>query len=160
RAGRHQRMAAAQPAAALAERPARPLAARAHFPRALAALRPRPRLGAAAPRAARLRRVSFPARGAGVGSPAGQGNHRVEGSVAAPCAGSAGAPAARSSTRLVGLFGRPDAGRTWFTRGLLARRARLANRVVFGEGELAVAVAVGPVEPHGHRLVPRPPPLP
>jgi hypothetical protein len=71
-----ERVVVARPAAALAARPVRALPRRAHLPVALAALRPRPRLGAAAPRPARLRRAPLAARGAGFRSPAGQGDRR------------------------------------------------------------------------------------
>src|SRR5439155_26161108 len=80
---RYQRVAAAQPPPALAERDPRAFAARAHLPVALAALRARPRLGAPAPCPARLRRAPLAARGAGFGPPAGESDHRFARAAAA-----------------------------------------------------------------------------
>src|SRR5262245_11984378 len=65
-------MAAAWPAAALAERPFRPFDRRAVVSVALAAARPRPRLGAAAPFAAGAEGAPLAAGASGFGPPAGQ----------------------------------------------------------------------------------------
>src|SRR5687768_18462022 len=70
-------MAAPKPAAALAERASRPLAPRAHLPFALAALRPRPGVGAAAPCAPRLRRPPLAPCRTGLRPLACQGHHRL-----------------------------------------------------------------------------------
>ena len=63
-------------AAALAERAPRPLGRRALVPVALAAVRARPRLGAAAPCAARPQGAPLAARVTRLRPPAGQGDHR------------------------------------------------------------------------------------
>src|SRR4051812_18553614 len=70
-------MAAHGAAAALDARPAGPLARGALLSVPLAALRAGPRVGAAAPCAARFRRPSVGARRPRLGPPAGEGDHRL-----------------------------------------------------------------------------------
>src|SRR3954469_22267265 len=87
-------MAAAQPAAALAERPARPFAARANVSGTLAAFRARPGLGPAAPCAARLRGPPLAPGRAGIRPSPGEGDHRFAGAAASARRGPAGPAAA------------------------------------------------------------------